>query len=256
MILHLRKVKVMKKSSISFGLVNIPVTINPIIQDNDVSFNQLHKKCLTRIKYVKYCPHCKKEVKQSDIIKGYKISDDKYITLTNDELKSLRVETEGNIEIVGFVLEKEIDPIYYEKSYVVSVPSKSKVFSLFRDALISSKKIAIAKTIISTKFYYVAIRMLQDVMIMSTLYFEEEIVVPDAITSAKYTKKELDLAVKLIDSLKMKFEPLEYVDEYQENIKKAISKKQKGIKPKTVKVKEKNNIKDLMKALELSLKNV
>ena len=246
----------MKKSSISFGLVNIPITINPILQDNDVSFNQLHKKCLTRIKYVKYCPHCKKEVKQEDIIKGYKINEDKYITLTSEELKNLRVETEGNIEIVGFVGASEIDPVFYEKSYVVSVPSKSKAFSLFRDALEKSKRIAIAKTILSTKFYYVAIRMMGDNMIMSTLYFNEEIIIPDAVSSAKYTKKELDLAMKLIDSLKMKFKPEEYVDEYQENIKEAIKEKQKGMKPKTVKAKRKNNIKDLMQALELSLKNV
>lgn len=246
----------MKKSSISFGLVNIPITINPILQDNDVSFNQLHKKCLTRIKYVKYCPHCKKEVKQEDIIKGYKINEDKYITLTSEELKNLRVETEGNIEIVGFVGASEIDPVFYEKSYVVSVPSKSKAFSLFRDALEKSKRIAIAKTILSTKFYYVAIRMMRDNMIMSTLYFNEEIIIPDAVSSAKYTKKELDLAMKLIDSLKMQFKPEEYVDEYQENIKDAIKEKQKGMKPKTIKAKRKNNIKDLMQALELSLKNV
>lgn len=246
----------MKKSSISFGLVNIPITINPILQDNDVSFNQLHKKCLTRIKYVKYCPHCKREVKQEDIIKGYKINEDKYITLTSEELKNLRVETEGNIEIVGFVGASEIDPVFYEKSYVVSVPSKSKAFSLFRDALEKSKRIAIAKTILSTKFYYVAIRMMGDNMIMSTLYFNEEIIIPDAVSSAKYTKKELDLAMKLIDSLKMQFKPEEYVDEYQENIKEAIKEKQKGMKPKTVKAKQKNNIKDLMQALELSLKNV
>lgn len=246
----------MKKSSISFGLVNIPITINPILQDNDVSFNQLHKKCLTRIKYVKYCPHCKREVKQEDIIKGYKINEDKYITLTSEELKNLRVETEGNIEIVGFVGASEIDPVFYEKSYVVSVPSKSKAFSLFRDALEKSKRIAIAKTILSTKFYYVAIRMMGNNMIMSTLYFNEEIIIPDAVSSAKYTKKELDLAMKLIDSLKMKFKPEEYVDEYQENIKEAIKEKQKGMKPKTVKAKRKNNIKDLMQALELSLKNV
>lgn len=246
----------MKKSSISFGLVNIPITINPILQDNDVSFNQLHKKCLTRIKYVKYCPHCKREVKQEDIIKGYKINEDKYITLTSEELKNLRVETEGNIEIVGFVGASEINPVFYEKSYVVSVPSKSKAFSLFRDALEKSKRIAIAKTILSTKFYYVAIRMMEDNMIMSTLYFNEEIIIPDAVSSAKYTKKELDLAMKLIDSLKMQFKPEEYVDEYQENIKDAIKEKQKGMKPKTVKAKRKNNIKDLMQALELSLKNV
>ena len=82
----------MKKTSISFGLVNIPITMNPIVHDNDITFNQLHKKCLSRIKYVKYCPHCKKEVKQTEIIKGYKISDDNYITLTNEELKNLQIE--------------------------------------------------------------------------------------------------------------------------------------------------------------------
>ncbi len=246
----------MKKSSLSFGLVNIPININPILQDNDVSFNQLHKKCLTRIKYVKYCPHCKKEVKQSDIIKGYKIDEDKYITLTNEELKNLRIENENNIEIVGFVGASEIDPVFYEKSYVLTVPNKSKAFSLFKEALEKSKKIAIAKTIISTKFYYVAIRIMQNNIIMSTLYFNEEIIIPDSVTIAKYTKKELDLALKLIDSLKMKFEPEKYIDEYQENIKEAIKKKQKGIKSKNIKVKQKNNIKDLMKALEMSLKNV
>ena len=246
----------MKKSSISFGLVNIPITLSPILQDNDVAFNQLHKKCLTRIKYVKYYQHCKKEVKQEEIVKGYKINEDKYITLTSEELKNLRVENEGNIEIVGFVDSSEIDPIFYEKSYVVAVPSKSKAFSLFKDALEKSKKIAVAKTILSTKFYYVAIRIKDGNMIMSTLYFNEELIIPDAVIGAKYTKKELDLAVKLIDSLKMKFKPEEYVDEYQENIKKAIKEKQKGIKPKTVKAKRKNNIKDLMQALELSLKNV
>lgn len=246
----------MRKSSISFGLVNIPVVINPIIKDNDVEFNQLHKKCLTRIKYVKYCPHCKKEVKQSDIIKGYKIGEDKYVTLSSEELKNLHVDMEENIEIIGFVGIQEIDPIYYEKSYVLSVSSKSKAFSLFHDALKISKKIAIAKTMISTKFYYAAIRFSNDALIMSTLYFDEEIVIPDAIASAKYTKKELNLAIKLIDSLKMKFNPDEYIDEYQKNIKEAISKKQKKINLKPKKVKQKNNIKDLMKALELSIKNV
>ena len=246
----------MKKTSISFGLVNIPITMNPIVHDNDITFNQLHKKCLNRIKYVKYCPHCKKEVKQTEIIKGYKISDDNYITLTNEELKNLQIESEGNIEIIGFVSGNEIDPIYYERSYVLQVPNKSKAFSLFRDALIKSKRVAIAKTIIATKFYYVAIRILDDAMIMSTLYFFEEINIPEGITSSKYTKKELDLALTLIDSLKMKFEPEKYVDQYQENIKTAIKAKNKGLKPKKVKVKQNNNIKNLMEALELSLKNV
>ncbi len=246
----------MRKTNISFGLVNIPININPIIQDNDITFNQLHKKCLSRIKYIKYCPHCKKEVKQEEIIKGYKISDNDYITLTNSELKSLQVTNEDNIEIIGFINSLEIDPIFYEKSYVITITKKSKAYSLFKDALEKSKKVAIAKTVIATKFYYVAIRVKNNNLLMSTLYFNEEINLPEASIDAKYTKKELDLAMQLIKSLNMKFNPEKYIDEYQENIKEAIIKKEKGTKIKPVKAKKNNNIKDLMQALELSLKNV
>lgn len=246
----------MRKTNISFGLVNIPININPIIQDNDITFNQLHKKCLSRIKYIKYCPHCKKEVKQEEIIKGYKISDNDYITLTNSELKSLQVTNEDNIEIIGFINSLEIDPIFYEKSYVITITKKSKAYSLFKDALEKSKKVAIAKTVIATKFYYVAIRVKNNHLLMSTLYFNEEINLPEASIDAKYTKKELDLAMQLIKSLNMKFNPEKYIDEYQENIKEAIIKKEKGTKIKPIKAKKNNNIKDLMQALELSLKNV
>ncbi len=246
----------MKKTTISFGLVSIPVSINPIIKNNDISFNQLHKKCLSRIKYVKYCPHCKKEVKQVDIIKGYQYKKDDYITITDEEFNNLKSEDEKVIDIVGFIDLKEIDPIYLEKSYIVGVASKSKAFSLFKAALKETKRVALAKTIISTKFYYVILRLTSDGLIMNTLYFPEEIVIPEALGEAKYTKKELDLAVKLINSLKMKFNPDKMIDEYQERVKLAIEDKLDGKKIKKARVQKESNIKDLMKALELSLKNV
>ena len=148
----------MKKTSISFGLVNIPVAINPIIKNNDISFNQLHKKCNSRIKYVKYCPHCKKEVKQADIIRGYEYQSDKYITLTDEEFDRLKSEDEKTIEVVGFINLNEVDPVYYEKSYVVTVNNKNKAYSLFKEALLKTKKVALAKTVIGTKFYYVILR--------------------------------------------------------------------------------------------------
>ena len=246
----------MKKTSISFGLVNIPVVINPIIKNNDVSFNQLHKKCLSRIKYVKYCPHCKNDVKQSDIIRGYEYEKDKYITISDEEFNNLKSEDEKTIEIVGFIDLKEIDPIYYEKSYDVSVNSKSKAYSLFKDALKVSKKCALAKTVIGTKFYYVILRLNENNIIMNTLYFQEEVMIPEAISDSKYTKKELDLAISLINSLKMKFDPFDLKDEYQDKIKEAINDKIDGKGIKKPKVKREKSIKDLMTALEMSLKNV
>ena len=158
----------MKKTSISFGLVNIPVEMNPIIKNNDVAFNQLHKKCLSRIRYVKYCPHCKKEVKQSDIIRGYEYKEDQYITFSDEEFDKLKSEDEKIIEIIGFVSLNEIDPIYYEKSYVLRTSSKSKSFSLFKEALNKTKRVALAKTVIGTKFYYVVIRLKEDLLIMNS----------------------------------------------------------------------------------------
>ena len=247
---------ILKKTSISFGLVNIPVQINLIIKNNDISFNQLHKKCGSRIKYVKYCPHCKKEVKQTDIVKGYEYEDNEYITLTNEEFDNLKSEDEKTIEVVGFVDLKEIDPVYFEKSYVVETNSKSKAYTLFKDALLKTKKVALAKTVIGTKFYYVILRLSENMIVMNTLYFFEEVNMPDAATDTKYTKKELDLAIELVNSLNMKFKPEELEDEYQNKIKDAIDLKIEGKNIKKPKKKRETNIKDLMTALEMSLKNV
>lgn len=247
---------ILKKTSISFGLVNIPVQINPIIKNNDISFNQLHKKCGSRIKYVKYCPHCKKEVKQTDIVKGYEYEDNEYITLTNEEFDNLKSEDEKTIEVVGFVDLKEIDPVYFEKSYVVETNSKSKAYTLFKDALLKTKKVALAKTVIGTKFYYVILRLNENMIVMNTLYFFEEVNMPDAALDTKYTKKELDLAIELVNSLNMKFKPEELEDEYQNKIKDAIDLKIEGKNIKKPKKKRETNIKDLMTALEMSLKNV
>lgn len=246
----------MKKTSISFGLVNIPVEIKPIIKNNDISFNQLHKKCLSRIKYLKYCPHCKKEVKGEEIIRGFEYEKEKYITLTDEEFDNLKSEDEKTLEIIGFINIKEIDPIYYEKSYIINTSKSNKAYTLFKDALLKTGKCALAKTIIGTKFYYLIIRISHNNLIMNTLYFEEEVIIPDVISESKYTKKELDLAIKLINSLEKKFNPLELKDEYKEKIKEAIDKKISGKTIKKTKNKNKQNIKDLMTALEMSLKDV
>lgn len=246
----------MKKTSISFGLVNIPVQINPIIKNNDISFNQLHKKCLSRVKYVKYCSHCKKEVKQEDIVRGYQYEDNQYVTLTDEEFNKLKSEDEKTIEVIGFVDLKEIDPVFYEKSYVVQAATKSKAYSLFKEALNKTKKVALARTVIGTKFYYVILRLGQNTMLMNTLYFDEEVIIPEPNLDSAFTKKELDLAIELINSLNTKFKPEELVDEYQSKIRSAIDTKINGKEIKAPKKKQQKSIKDLMTALEMSLKNV
>lgn len=241
-------------SSIQFALVNIPVIMNPVIKNNDHSFNQLHEKCKSRIQYVKYCPTCKKTIKEQEIIKGFPYEKDKYILFKKDELDKLKPENEKEIEIVSFVPLNEIDPIYFEKSYDIDVDGKGKAYYLFCEALKKSKLVALAKTIIGNKFYYCILRFNNQNILLTTLYFEEEVNIRKDEVHHKINEKELDLAIQLITSLKGKFEPSKYKDEYQDNLKAAIEDKMEGKNIKSAKKKNKTQIDDLMKALEKSLK--
>lgn len=241
-------------SNISFALVNIPVVMNPIIRNNDTSFNQLHDKCMHRIKYIKYCPHCKKDIKEKDIVKGYEYEKDNYLIFEKEELNKLKVENDKEIDVVAFVNVNEIDPFYFEKSYFLETENKSKSYNLFCEALKKTKKVALAKTIIGNKFYYCILRFTGRGIILTTLYFDEEVNVPDKDITLKANEKELNLAIKLIESLSGKFEPEKYKDEYQDNIKNAINAKLEGKAIKGKQRKPKEQVNDLLEALEKSLK--
>lgn len=240
-------------SAISFGLVNIPIVYNSIIKNNDTSFNQLHKKCLHRIRYQKYCEHCKKIVKDPELIKGYEYEKGNFVTFTKEELANFQIDSKDSIEVVSFVPIEEIEPFYYEKSYILSTPKKSKAYSLFLEVLKKSKKVAIAKTTLSSKFYYVLLRYFEGSIMMSTLYFEEEVNIPEASTEAKFTKEELDLAMKLVTQLSDHFKPETYADDYQNQIKDAIEKKISGKSVPKRKKKESPTMKDLLTSLQRSL---
>lgn len=242
-------------SSINFGLVNIPVVMNPVIKNNDNSFNQLHDKCSSRINYIKYCPTCKKKVKEEEIVKGFEYETDKYIIFEKEELNKLKPKNEKEIDIISFVPVKDIDPIYFEKSYDLDAEGKGKAYYLFCEALRQSKLVALAKTVIGSKFYYCILRFNNQNIIMTTLYFQEEIKLKKDDGDIKINQKELDLAIKLITSLKGKFEPEKYKDEYQDNLSNAIEDKIDGKSIKRTKKKNKKQINDLMEALEKSLKD-
>lgn len=241
-------------SNISFALVNIPVILNPIIRNNDTSFNQLHKKCMHRIRYIKYCEECKKDVKESDIIKGYEYERDKYLVFNKEELNKLRPSNEKEIEVISFININEIDPYYYEKNFFLETETKSKAYILFYEALKQTKRVALCKTVLGNKFYYCILRFNSNGIIMTTLFFDEEVNIPENDLNKKINQKELNLAIKLIESLKGKFEPQKYKDEYQERISDAINDKLDGKSIKSTKKKAKKQINDLMTALEKSLK--
>ena len=242
------------QTSISFGLVNIPVLMNSAIKDNDISFNMIHKKCGERLEYLRYCPHCKVKVRNTEIAKGYEYTKDNYVVLTDEDFEKIKTDNDKLIEIISFIDISEIDPIYYDKSYTLTPSKSSKAFNLFKEALRKSKKVALAKTNLRNKEYYVVIRIGYENIIMDTLYYEEEIKLQKEKIKKDFNPKELDMAIKLINAMNGHFTPEEYTDEYQNRLKHAIDKKINGKEIKSVKKKSKKSISDLMTALEKSLK--
>jgi len=242
-----------RKLAISFGLVHIPVELNPVIKNNDIAFNMLHKKTGERIKLQRVSPSSGEEVTTKDIIKGYEYEKGKYVTFTDEDMSKLQVPSDNNIEIVSFVNLRDIDPVYYEKSYYLTTKDNSKAFSLFKKVLEKQGKVAIAKVVLGYKSYYVTLRFGKNNILMNTLYFEEEINLEDNITDDEFTKAELDMATKLIETMSDDFKPEIYTDYYQTRVRDAIEKKIEGkeiVKPKGKKTK---SIDDLMTALKKSI---
>lgn len=242
------------KGAISFGLVHIPVSLYTATMSNDISFNQLHNKCKERIHYKKYCSKCDVEVKNEDIVKGFQFEKDQYIVLEEEDFEKIKTEKDKTIEIIQFADIKEIDPIYYEKSYY-AVPDAGgdKAFELLRNAMQEENKVAIAKTVLGTKDSLLTIYPISDGIIIEKMFYNDEIKdMPKSYTKQKLNEKEMEMAKMLIDSMTQSFDPASFRDEYQQRLKDAISQKINGNE--IVPVKEKtNNIIDLMDALKASI---
>lgn len=243
------------KGAISFGLVHIPVDLYTATQDIGVSFNQLHKVCKQRIKYKKVCPTCNiADLKSDDIIKGYEYEKGKYVVMEEEDLEKIKTEKDKTLTILHFADLDEIDPIFYEKTYYVVPNGSDKAYALFKAALETEHKVAIAKTVIGTKEKLVTIRPAKEGLLIETMYFLEEIkAIPKAYAQVEVNEAELDMAKILINNMTSEFRPELYKDTYTERVKEAIAKKIEGQEIVEEKVAEKSNVIDLMDALKRSV---
>lgn len=250
----------MWKGSISFGLVNIPIKLHTATEDKDIKLRTLHNKCHAPIKYEKICSVCEEEVKPEDIVKAYEYTKGKFVVLDNEELEKLRKENEDKaVEIIDFVKMEQIDPIYFDRSYFMS-PSEGggKAYSLLRKALLESKKVGLAKIIIRSKEQLAVIRVYENVLIMETIHYPDEVRkagdVPSVPADDKVTERELDTAIMLIDQLTSDFNPEKYTDDYRTALLELIESKRKGQETVSAATKEvASNVTDLMAALQASI---
>ncbi len=217
------------KGAIAFGLVYIPITLSLSVKEHSIGFNMLEKKTKSRVKYKKTCVDCNnKEIKNSDIVKGYQYEKDKYVIFTDADFEKIKSQKDKNITIEKFVDIDEVDPIYFDKAYYVKPSGADKAFNVLLKAMESEKKAGIAKTVLGTKETLILIRAKNGSMLINTLYFHSEIQKAPAVETGKIAKKELDLAKNLISQMSGKFEPEKYKDEYYEKLKKAIKRKING----------------------------
>jgi DNA end-binding protein Ku len=250
----------MWKGSISFGLVNIPIKLHTATEDKDIKLRTLHNKCNAPIKYEKVCSVCEEEVKPEDIVKAYEYTKGKFVVLDNEELEKLRKENEEKaVEIIDFVKMEQIDPIYFDRSYYMS-PSEGggKAYSLLRKALLESQKVGLAKIIIRSKEQLAVIRVYENVLVMETIHYPDEVRkagdVPSVPAEDKVTKRELDTAIMLIDQLTTDFKPEKYNDEYRTALLELIESKRSGQETVSAATKEvASNVTDLMAALQASI---
>jgi len=247
------------KGNISFALVSIPISLFSATRRNELSFHHLHKKDMSPVSYKRFCDTEGVEVLWEEITKGYEYEKGQYVEITDEDLDKADVELTKTIQIVEFVQEEEIDPIYFEKPYYLE-PQKGgeRAYALMRDALAESKKVGIAKVVLKSREHLAAVKSIRDMMTLQTMRFAHEIVDAGSLNLPQKTeisKKEMDLAHMLIDSMSDKFDPGKYKDDYYDKVLEIIQMKIAGVSPQVPAAKgpAPTKVVDLMEVLKQSL---
>jgi DNA end-binding protein Ku len=242
------------KGNISFALVTIPINLFSATRKNEISFHYLHKKDMSTVSYKRFCDADNMEVPWEEITKGYEYEKDQYVEITDEDLEKADVEHTKTIQIMEFVSEEEIDPLYFDKPYYLE-PQKGgeHAYGLMREALARSKVVR------KSREHLAAVKAVGELMTMQTMRFAHEIVDAGGLNIPKaqeISKKEMDLANTLIDSMTDTFDPKKYKDDYYEKVMEVIDMKVKGVTPSAPAAKGRapSKVVDLMEVLKESLK--
>lgn len=246
------------KGALSFGLVNIPVYMYTASLEKELSFVLLHKKDLSKVRYVRVCEIENKEIPWQEIVKGYEYKKGDFVILQDKDFEKANLKKTKTIEIVHFIKEDEIDSIYYVKPYYLE-PAKNaeKAYGLLREALKKSKKVGLAKYVLRNREHFAVVKVHENMIILNQLRYQTEVLRTQDLKIppiGKINPKEMQIAIALIDHLTTSFKPKEYKDTFTEEMKQIIKQKSKGrpIHPKTQEPKV-SKVHDIMTLLQNSL---
>lgn len=230
------------KGHISFGLVNIPVTLFSAEQSKELSFKMLDSRNNSPIKYQRVNEKTKEEVPWDKIVKGYEYESGEYVLLGDEDFKRAAPEASQSVDIESFVPTGSIPPEYFEKPYYL-VPSKKgeRAFALLRETLKRQDCVGIAKVVIRTKQYLSALIVRDKALVLEILRFEHELreapseqLPTEDLEELKINDKELALAEQLVTSMKSDWDPSQFKDEYTDSLMAWINKKVKDGETQTI----------------------
>jgi DNA end-binding protein Ku len=222
----------MWRGAVSFGLVMIPVKLYTATEQKDISFRQVHREDGGRIRFRRFCSIDEQEVPYEDIAKGYELPDGEMVVLTEEDMAELPLPTTKSIEVVQFCPADQLDPILFNKSYYVEPEAAgTRAYSLLRDALEESGKVAIAQVALRQRESLSILRVRDGVLVLETLLWPDEVRTPDfgfLDEDIEVRPQELRMASSLIDSMTVDFDPEEYHDSYREAVLELVAAKTEG----------------------------
>jgi DNA end-binding protein Ku len=248
------------KGAITFGLVNIPVALYPATTRTDLSFRQLHAKDAAPIAYRRICTAENVEVPWPEIAKGYEYAKGEFVVMTEDDFKNADVDANQTIDIRDFVPADAIDFTYFEQPYYLEPTAPgAKAYALLREALKRSGRVGIATFVLRQREHLAAVKVADDALVLTTMRFAHEIVPATELDvprgEASLDRREVDLALQLVDTLAADWEPDKYRDRYRDALLAAIERKVEGraIAAPAAGRKPPTKVVDLMQALQASL---
>ncbi len=223
----------MWKGAVSFGLVSIPVKMYSATEERDVSFHQVRRSDGSRVRYRRVAEADGAEVAYSDIAKGYTLDSGETVILTDDDFAELPLPTTHALDVLQFVPLEQVDPIYFNKSYYLEPEkSASKPYVLLREALQRSGMVAVVKVAIRTREQLATMRVRDDVIVLETMLWPDEIRTPDfAFLDEDISLREPELAMAdaLVASMSGEFQPEEFSDDYRDALMQVIEAKATGV---------------------------
>ena len=247
------------KGTISFGLVNIPISLGVATQRSDPKFRTLDAKTMQPIRQQLYSPAREQTIEREETIKGYEVSKDSFLPLTDEELESVAVERRRTIDIVAFVDAEDVDPVYYDRSYYLQPQDHAeKPYRLLLEALRDTGKAALGKLVMSSREHLVLLRPSGDTLVIELLFYPEDVrpkdEIEEAVREVEVQPAELEMAKQLVSSLTRPFDPGEFENEHKRELLAMIESKLAG--EEVVVVDERpaaEPVPDLMTALKASL---